>query len=320
MSCQKILAISQTCHDLEAQANWYCQQLGFEQEQIQRLEGPWIAELFGTPELTSLERTALRLGNEQLQLWQWPASREPGEAAALIPTDSRSNDQWFQHICMVTNDLKASYSDELRACSQPISSAPQTLPNWNPGAAGIEAVKFKDPLGHPLELLAFPADKGDPRWHQKTERSAQPMGIDHSAIGIIDTEVSLHFYRDLLGLNVTGTSLNHGREQDGLDGLSGTQVKITSLRPPGQALGIELLNYQQPEGGRQRRGARVTDLCEWRIVMEVGDLKALHEALKRADCVATCGDIVDLDPDFFSKPKGFFVRDPDQHALVLVGE
>jgi catechol 2,3-dioxygenase-like lactoylglutathione lyase family enzyme len=314
MSCKRILAISQTCCDLEAQANWYCRQLGFEQEGSERLQGQWIARLFGNQELTSLERAVLRLGNEQLQLWQWPA------ASAPTPADSRSNDRWFQHICMVTNDLKASYSDALKACSQAISSAPQTLPEWNPGAAGIQAVKFKDPLGHPLELLEFPADKGDPRWHQQRTGSAQPMGIDHSAIGIADTDVSLHFYRDLLGLNVTGTSLNHGNEQDGLDGLGGTQVRITSLRPAGQTLGIELLNYQQPAGGRQRREPRVTDLCEWRIVMEVDDLEELHEAMTRADRVNTCGEIVSLDPGFFSRERGFFVRDPDQHALVLVGE
>ena len=50
------------------------------------------------------------------------------------------------------------------------------------------------------------------------------MGIDHSAIGISDTQTSLRFYRDLLGLQVTGGSVNHGPEQDGLDGLDQTMV------------------------------------------------------------------------------------------------
>ena len=34
---------------------------------------------------------------------------------------------------------------------------PQTLPDWNKNAAGIQAFYFRDPDGHFLEVLAFPA-------------------------------------------------------------------------------------------------------------------------------------------------------------------
>ena len=49
---------------------------------------------------------------------------------------------------------------------QHISAYPQTLPEWNPNAAGIKAFYFQDPDGHPLEVLQFPAGKGDPNWQQ----------------------------------------------------------------------------------------------------------------------------------------------------------
>ena len=43
------------------------------------------------------------------------------------------------------------------------SPEPQRLPDWNATAGGIKAFYFKDPDGHPLEILQFPAGKGDPR-------------------------------------------------------------------------------------------------------------------------------------------------------------
>jgi catechol 2,3-dioxygenase-like lactoylglutathione lyase family enzyme len=237
-----------------------------------------------------------------------------------MPADSRSNDRWFQHICMVTNNLSSVYTDDLRKSSEAISTAIQTLPNWNAAAAGIQAVKLKDPLGHPLELLQFPDDKGNQRWHGLATDLGRPLGIDHTAIGISNTRNSVVFYRDLLGLVVGGTSHNHGKEQDGLDGLSEIQVEITSFRPTGQPLGIELLNYLQPEGGRERSNPRPTDINEWRIIIDCENLDELHAVMKGSELVNSCGPVVDVQQEFCGRPRGFVVRDPDQHALVLVGE
>jgi hypothetical protein len=38
---------------------------------------------------------------------------------------------------------------------QHASPAPQRLPDWNPNAGGIRAFYFRDPDGHPLEVLSF---------------------------------------------------------------------------------------------------------------------------------------------------------------------
>jgi catechol-2,3-dioxygenase len=75
-------------------------------------------------------------------------------------------------------------------------------------AAGIQAFYFKDPDGHPLEILRFPPDKGDAKWHLPTEKLF--LGIDHTAIVVRNTEDSLKFYRDVLGLTVVGESENYG--------------------------------------------------------------------------------------------------------------
>lgn len=91
-----------------------------------------------------------------------------------------------------------------------ISSGPQTLPEWNRAAAGIRAFYFRDPDGHPLELIEYPTDKGQPRWQQPTERLF--LGIDHTAIAVTDTERALRFYQDRLGFRIVGESENYGTE------------------------------------------------------------------------------------------------------------
>jgi catechol 2,3-dioxygenase-like lactoylglutathione lyase family enzyme len=96
------------------------------------------------------------------------------------------------------------------------SPGPQRLPDWNPDAGGIEAFYFKDPDGNHLEVLEFPEGKGDPKWHRPGEELF--LGIDHMAVVVGDTDSSLAFYREALGLEVAGDgeiTLKGGRVEQG---------------------------------------------------------------------------------------------------------
>ena len=119
-----------------------------------------------------------------------------------VPIDSKSNDLWFQHIAIIVSDMDRAYEILREHNVRQISTGPQTIPESNKEAAGIRALKFLDPDGHPLELLWFPPDKGDPRWHKKTDKLF--LGIDHTAIGVSDSEDSIKFYKDLLGISPYG--------------------------------------------------------------------------------------------------------------------
>ena len=153
----------------------------------------YLTGVFGT----RVRSATLQLGDERIELEQYLTP-----AGQPIPVDSRSNDLWFQHFAVVVSDMERAYEHVRQFAVQSISSAPQTIPESNKAAAGIKAYKFKDPDGHPLELLWFPADKGRPKWQQPGGRLF--LGIDHSAIGISSTERSTAFYRDLIGLAVAG--------------------------------------------------------------------------------------------------------------------
>lgn len=240
----------------------------------------------------------LRLGEETLRLTQYltPQGRP-------IPPDSRSNDRWFQHIAIVVRDMDDAYARLREHKVLPVSTAPQTLPAWNQGAAGIRAFYFRDPDNHNLELIWFPAGKGNPRWQQKSD--ALFLGIDHTAIAVADTEASLRFYRDTLGLRVAGQSENYGPEQEHLNHVFGARVRITGLRAA-KGPGIEFLEYLTPRDGRAfPTDAHPSDVAHWQTTLIV----------QSAEPVARSP--IDIAKLPLGGRRAALVRDPDGHALQL---
>lgn len=153
-----------------------------------------------------------------------------------------SNDLVFRHMALVVQDILAALRLALAAGAQAISSMPQRLPAWNPAASGIETWYFRDPDGHPLELIHFPPGKGNPAWQERSDRLV--LGIDHIALAAEDTVSSLEFYRGL-GFSGSGCSVNLGTEQEALSGVPGAAVLITSMAGS-SGLGLELLQYLRP--------------------------------------------------------------------------
>jgi uncharacterized protein GlcG (DUF336 family)/catechol 2,3-dioxygenase-like lactoylglutathione lyase family enzyme len=327
-------AVSFSCADAEACAAFFCTLLGF--RRLQAIEpGPGYARLIGLPG-AQLKLVRLALGRERLELLEVQALAPGQRASRPFPPDSRSNDLWFQHICIVVRELEQASAPVRQAIAsgalQAISSAPQRLPDWNPAAAGIEAFKLCSPEGHCLELLAFPPDKGDARWHSpgpgssnSPETSGLFLGIDHSAIGVADSERSCRFYNQLLGLRLGGDGINEGPEQDQLDGLAGTRVRITSHRCPSGA-GIECLDYRTPAGGRPMPadlGPQDRAHGQLRLVVgqEAEQLKAIAAALEEeggrllSPGVVTFSHQEARDLGFRA---GLQVNDPDGHRLQLV--
>src|SRR6266403_2073994 len=116
----------------------------------------------------------------------------------------------FAKVADVVSDMDRAYAALRAARVEHASTGPQRLPDWNPNAGGIRAFYFRDPDRHVLEVLQFPAGKGDARWHAA---AGLFLGIDHTAIVVGDTAESLRFYRAALGLRVAGTSENWVRSR-----------------------------------------------------------------------------------------------------------
>ena len=73
MAVQSVEAVIQNSMAAEAAVAWYQSRLGFVCSASDVLTWPELATLFQWPESTKLQRWILRLGEETLQIWGWPA-------------------------------------------------------------------------------------------------------------------------------------------------------------------------------------------------------------------------------------------------------
>ena len=311
---QRIRAIGLTVSDADRSQDFYRQALGFEPVSDIMVETEDYSDLVGVAEAT-IRIVTLQLGDELIELIQYlNIEGKP------IPKDSQSNDLWFQHLAIAVSDLDRAYAHLRSFPIEPISVAPQTIPPENKASAGVRAFKFKDCDRHPLELIWFPADKGQEKWHQKSDRLF--LGIDHSAIAISNTEQSLHFYRDLLGMQVDGGSLNQGKTQARLDNLpEEVEVKITALRPDRGGLGIELLEYILPPNSRPMPSNwKSYDIANMQIELIVNDLEQAVEMLRQNGVEFVSSRVVDFTEICCPYRQGFLVKDLDGHGLLLIAE
>ncbi len=307
---QGVAMVGLTVSDIDRSVEFYTRVLDFAPVSDDELSGPAYEALNGVFGVR-LRVVRLRLGEEVLQLAQYVAS-----AGRPAPMDTRSNDRSFQHVAVVVRDMDSAYARLRRFKVRYASTAPQLLPATLRDAAGIRAFYFRDPDGHPLEVLQFPPDKGDSKWHVRTDRLF--LGIDHTAIVVADTRASLAFYRDVLGFRVAGGSTNFGTEQEHLNNVAGARLRITSLRAPAGP-GIELLEYLAPRDGRPYPAdERPNDLVHWQTTVRVRDAGAAAGAVRQAKSPLLSAAPVELPDTALGFSRGILIRDPDGHAVQLV--
>lgn len=307
---QAVEAVGMTVADMDRSVEFYSKVLSFEKVSDVEVAGAEYERLQGVFGLR-MRVVRMKLGDEALELTEYLAPR-----GRPIPGDSRSNDRWFQHVAIIVGDMDRAYRRLREHKVEHASSGPQRLPDWNPNAGGIRAFYFKDPDGHPLEILQFPPGKGDPKWHRTPGRLF--LGIDHTAIVVGDTEASLRFYRDLLGLKIAGESENYDTEQEHLNNVFGARLRITALRAAAGP-GIELLEYLAPRDGRPMpAAARANDLLHWQTRLVISDAAAAARGLFAAKAAFVSPGAVMLSDRRLGFSHGLLVRDPDGHAIQLI--
>lgn len=278
---RRLLRFSLNTADLSRATHFYREAFGCTLLGSERCGGPAFEATFGVS--GGARRALLALGEERIELLQFDlrgASYPPGLAAC---------DLRFQHCAIVVADIEAAYAhlSRLSGWSAISSGGPQRLPA---NTGGVSAFKFRDPEGHPLELLAFAPGQGPERWRGRST-DALFLGVDHSAISVADSARSIAFYASL-GLTVAGSSDNHGPEQARLDGLPAPEVDVTALALPAGGPHLELLCYRGLARGSEL--LRANDIAATRLVFEA------EPALRSAS------------PDRM-------LLDPDGHRLQLTG-
>lgn len=309
----EVSAVGMTVSDLDRSMEFYSRVLGFEKISEVEVSGDDYEHLEGVFGLR-MRVARMRLGEEFIELLEFVAPK-----GRPRPAEMRSNDRTFQHIALITGDMERAYARLRKNKIEHISPGPQRLPDWNKNAGGIQAFYFRDPDGHPLEVLAFPMDKGNPKWHRLA--AANPdrlfLGIDHTAIGVSDTESSLRFYRDTLGFRVAGESDNYGIEQERLNNVFGAHLRITGLRAPAGP-GIEFLEYLTPRDGRLAPAdLKANDLVWWQTRLATPDAICTAQGVRAGHYAIVSGSVVTTADDKLGFHKAALVRDPDGHAFLL---
>ncbi|MFH6782996.1 MULTISPECIES: VOC family protein [Methylobacterium] len=294
---RRLARITLNAADPKALSGFYRDALGF----ADAAADP-AAEFAGGPARTG--DVLLRLGDQRLDLVRTSAGRPyPGDVPGFSPL--------FQHCAIIVADMAAAYA-RLSAHPgwRPISTAgPVRLPA---SSGGVTAFKFRDPEGHPLEFLAFPAEAVPEAWRGRGSGDVC-LGLDHSAISVADTARSVAFYESL-GLHVASRSLNAGPEQARLDAVADPTVEVTGLAfPDGRPPHVELLCYRgappQPVSD-----LAIDDVAATRLVIAMADDEAM-----RAACAAHAGRLVSggLAPRTEGAADALLC-DPDGHLLRLI--
>jgi catechol 2,3-dioxygenase-like lactoylglutathione lyase family enzyme len=296
-------SIGITVGDIDRAVEFYTKVLDFEKVDVREVTGEQYERLYGVFGMR-LAIATLRLGDERVELMQFIVPHGRPE-----PVDSKSNDRWFQHVAIIVSDMDRAYAWLREHKVEHASSGPQLLPAWNPNAGGISAFYFRDPDGNHLEVLHFPAGKGDPKWQRQSKRLF--LGIDHTAIVVGDTDESLGFYRDALGLRIAGVSENYGPEQERLNNVFGARLRITALRAT-RGPGVELLEYLAPRTGRRIPvDSKTNDDWYWQVNTSA-TVAAADIAVRRGRY-----SYVSPGPQAIDGDLQLIIRDPDGHALLL---
>ncbi len=272
MRVLRLLRIELTVADLDRAASFYASLPGLSAAGRDVAE-PAMAGVYG---VGRVEQVWLRRGEQTIVLQQFDP---PG---APYPADPASCDQAFQHLALPVADAVTATAALPRSASAISRGGAQLLPQASGGAT---AFKFRDPDGHPLELIQFADGHGD--------------GVDHSAIVSADVERSVAFYRDQLGFTVARRHTNCGPEQDRLDDLTDTAVEVVAMQPALASPHVELLAYRSP-AVRPAGRRSPNDIAATRLVLAVDGLNLPGERLADGTQVAV-------------------VRDPDGHLLLLCG-
>ena len=217
----------------------------------------------------------MQLGNEYSispSIWPRPAGR---------CLDSRSNDLWFQHLAIVVRDMDQAF-DKVRALKvQFVSTGPQTLP----------AIDSEPP---PELRRLYSATRTDTIWRSSIFRPGKAtragrrltdklfLGIDHTAIGISNTDASLKFYRDLLGLRKAGESENFGTEQEHLNQVFGAHLRDYYGCEQRTGPRLSFWNILRREtGDRVQADIHANDIVHWQTMIATDDLDVLAKKITR---------------------------------------
>jgi catechol 2,3-dioxygenase-like lactoylglutathione lyase family enzyme len=140
-------------------------------------------------------------------------------------------------------------------------------------------------------------------------------GIDHAGITVASLQSALAFYRDLLGLAVTGQGEDEGPELDAITGLSGLRMLYAELDLGGGQL-LELVEVVTPAG--RPLAQRPCDPGTSHLALRVDDVDAVYRRLLAAGVTVPGRPTTITARGAWNGARCVYVEDPDGRTVELV--
>jgi len=138
-------------------------------------------------------------------------------------------------------------------------------------------------------------------------------GQHHVGITVSDLERSIEFYRDVLGMTLRSKGESSGEMISRVVGVPGTHIKSAYFEAGD--LVLELFQYLEPAGGRQKASLRQIDVGHYHLAFLVDDIDEAHEKL-----TARGVRFSDVPQHFESGVGAIYFWDPDGVALEFIQE
>jgi catechol 2,3-dioxygenase-like lactoylglutathione lyase family enzyme len=174
MRARRILRLGLTSADADRLAEFYVAAFAARHLASEHLSGAQFERETGVS--GGALRHTLNVGGESVDILQFDT---PGRS---YPHPLPPDDTTFQHFAIVVSDMDRAWARLQRIQGwMPISiGGPQRLPR---SSGGVTAFKFRDPEGHPLELLAFPEQGVPPHWRTRmAQPEPKPLGDGRSSL------------------------------------------------------------------------------------------------------------------------------------------
>jgi catechol 2,3-dioxygenase-like lactoylglutathione lyase family enzyme len=287
-----------TVRDVDRSVDFYSRALLFEKVSDVQTSGADVARLFGVSG-PRVRVVTMRLGAERLELVE-----DRGRVSRQTPAEAPRDERAVARIALAVNDIEQA---SLWLQRQHVQGTPEASADARQNTTGVRALSFEDPDGHALEIVEYPAGQGDARWQRPTDRVF--LGIDHAALVVGDTDESLRFYRDTLGLRVTARRESDAPEPSSA-GTTG-RSRITTLRGGGGPA-IELFESPAPRDARpaSQRGSRQT-------LVVTTDAKLPVAGAGWSSAENERGKIVSIADATLGFRRGVTALDPDGHRVQL---
>ena len=143
--------------------------------------------------------------------------------------------------------------------------------------------------------------------------------VMHIGITVSNIEISINFYKNILGLTLIGEAFMEGKETDALFAMNNCKVKIAYLNGSDNIIAppIELLQFVTPETIKDE--AELNKISVSEICFRVDNVEKVYKHLidNNVECLSEPQEF-DFTSYGFSKSKALYFKDPDGIILELM--